>query len=293
MPKILLTGATGFLGSYLLKSFIRDNHEIIILKRSESNTNKIESLKGNYVFYDIEKENIDDIFRIEKPEIIIHTACSYGKNNESITNLVKTNLIFSLEIFEASIRHETKLFVNVDSLLPKKVSNYSFSKSQFSDWLRINTYDINIVNIKIEQMYGPDTNKNKFFGWLFNNIISNSTEKIDLTSGVQKRDFIYIDDVVDAFNLIIKNRNQIKGFKDLDLGTGNFVKVKDFVKAIALEVEEIYKIKVFNRLNFGAVPYRDCEIMKPILDNSIIRSLGWNPRYTYKEGIKETLKNLT
>ena len=292
MPKILLTGATGFLGSYLLKSFIRDNHEIIILKRSESNINKIKSLKGNCVFYDIDKENIDDIFRIEKPEIIIHTACSYGKNNESITNLVKTNLIFSLEIFEASIHHETKLFVNVDSLLPKKVSNYSFSKSQFSDWLKINTYDINIVNLKIEQMYGPDTNKNKFFGWLFNNIMSNSTDKIDLTSGVQKRDFIYIDDVVDAFNLIIKNRNHIRGFIDLDLGTGNFVKVKDFVKAIALEVEEIYKIKVFNRLNFGAVPYREGEIMKPILDNSIIRSLGWNPRYTYIEGIKETLKNL-
>lgn len=291
MSKILLTGATGFLGSYLLKSFIINNHEVVILKRSTSNINRIKSLVGNCVFYDIDKEDIDNIFRIEKPEIIIHTACSYGKNNESISNLVKTNLIFSLEVFEASILHEAKLFVNVDSLLPKRVSNYSFSKSQFSDWLKINTYDINIVNLKIEQMYGPDYNENNFIGWLFNNIMSNSSEKIDLTSGVQKRDFIYIDDVIDAFNLIIKNRNQIRGFKEFDLGTGSFIKVKDFVNALALEVEEIYKIEVFNRLNFGAIPYRDGEIMKPILNNTFIRNLGWKPKYSYTEGIKETLKN--
>lgn len=51
-------------------------------------------------------------------------------------------------------------------------------------------------------------------------------------------------------------------------------------------------IKFLGKDEFEAIPYRYGEIMKPILDNSIIRSLGWSPRYTYKEGIKETLKNL-
>lgn len=55
-----------------------------------------------------------------------------------------------------------------------------------------------MINIKIEHMYGALDDENKFIYWLINKLKQN-VEKIDLTSGVQKRDFIYIDDIVSAY----------------------------------------------------------------------------------------------
>ena len=291
MSKILLTGASGFLGSHLLNSFLLNNHEVVVLKRSTSNLWRIENFKQNFVSYNIDEITVDEVFKKEKPEIIVHTACSYGRKNESIVDLIKTNLIFSLEVFESAIKAKSQTFINSDSLLPKNINNYSLSKAQFSDWMKKYSNSINIINLKIEHMYGPKDDDTKFLGWLIKNMISSSQEEIKLTSGIQKRDFIFIDDIVDAFNLIIRNKVDFKAWNELDIGTGNFIQVREFVRKIALQIEGTNKKEVLNRLEFGEIPYREGEIMEPILDNSKIKKLGWLPKYNIEDGIKETLKN--
>ena len=92
--KILLTGATGFLGSHLLESFLKSNYKTIILKRSSSNSWRINHLVNEFVSYDVDETEIDIIFEKEKPDIVVHTACSYGRKSESISSLLKNNLIF-------------------------------------------------------------------------------------------------------------------------------------------------------------------------------------------------------
>ena len=76
--KILLTGATGFLGSSILKYLVLNGNEVVILKRSSSDLFRIQEYINEVKVYDIDN-NIDSILKIEKPPVIIHTACLYGK----------------------------------------------------------------------------------------------------------------------------------------------------------------------------------------------------------------------
>jgi len=290
---ILLTGATGFLGSYLLESFISLNFNVIILKRSNSSTIRINHLLNNVIYYNVDLlSSLDDVFVQNKINIIIHTACSYGRSNESLKEIINTNLIFGINIMELGIKFKVQTFINTGSLLPRNVNSYSLSKAQFKDWLKINSSKIQVINLKIEHMYGPKDDNKKFLPWLINEMRS-GTENINLTSGIQKRDFIYVDDVVAAYNLIINNCEKLENWNEFDIGTNSFVNVKDFVIQIAKELENSNNIKIIPRLKFGVINYRDGDIMIPQLDNSKLLNLGWVPKTSLKKGIKKVLKHNT
>ena len=75
--RILLTGATGFLGSYLLRLFVKSGYEVIALKRTTSNTYRIDSYLKKVTLYDIDKVNLEDIFKNHKIDIVINTVTKY------------------------------------------------------------------------------------------------------------------------------------------------------------------------------------------------------------------------
>jgi CDP-paratose synthetase len=290
---ILLTGATGFLGSYLLESFISLNFNVIILKRSNSSTIRINHLLNNVLYYNVDLlSSLDDVFVQNKIDIIIHTACSYGRSNESIKEIINTNLIFGINLMELGIKFKVQTFINTGSLLPRNINSYSLSKAQLTDWLKINSSKIQVINLKIEHMYGPKDDNKKFLPWLINEMQS-GTENINLTSGIQKRDFIYVDDVVAAYNLIINISEKLGNWNEFDIGTNLYVDVKDFVIQIAKELENSNNIKIIPRLKFGVINYREGDIMIPQLDNSKLLNLGWVPKTSLKEGIKKVIKHNT
>lgn len=286
---ILLTGATGFLGSYLLESFISLSFNVIILKRSTSSTIRINHLFNNVIYYNVDLlSSLDDVFVQNKIDIIVHTACSYGRSNESLKEIINTNLIFGINLMELGIKFKVQTFINTGSLLPRNINSYSLSKAQLTDWLKINSSKMQVINLKIEHMYGPKDDNKKFLPWLINEMQS-GTENINLTSGIQKRDFIYVDDVVAAYNLIINNCEKLGNWNEFDIGTNSFVNVKDFVIQIAKELENSHNIKIIQRLKFGVINYREGDIMIPQLNNSKLLNLGWVPKTSLKEGIKKVL----
>lgn len=287
--KILLTGSTGFLGSHLLESFISNGIEVAILIRSTSDSWRISHLLDKVKVYNTDEIKLKVIFAEFKPEIIVHTACSYGRKNESIIDIINSNLILGLELLEESIRTKVKTFINTDSLLPKNINDYSLSKAQFTDWLYIKSNQIQVVNFKIEHMYGVKDDDKKFIPWLINKM-KNDEEQINLTSGIQKRDFIYITDIVNAFNLVIDKRETLPSWNEFDLGTNTFTEVKEFVLTIARLLEKKYNKAIIQRLNFGSIPYRKEEIMTPKLNNTKLISLGWDYKIEIKEGLEKIIK---
>ncbi len=88
---ILLTGATGFLGSHLLHRLLKLNYDVVILKRSTSNTWRIESVLSKIKCYDIDKVAIEKPFEEQKIDAVIHTVTNYGRNNSSVSTIVDTN----------------------------------------------------------------------------------------------------------------------------------------------------------------------------------------------------------
>lgn len=288
-PTILLTGATGFLGSHLLESFVQQEFDIVILKRTTSDTWRINHLLDKVKIYDIDTADFKTVFGQVKVDIVINTVCSYGRANESLVDIVNSNLIFGLNLLEEAIKNNVKTFINTDSLLPRNLNDYSLSKAQFADWLYKRSEKIQVVNFKIEHMYGPKDDVKKFLPWLMNQMIY-KTDDINLTSGIQKRDFIYISDVVDAYDLVVKKRNSLLNWSQFDVGTNVFVEVKEFVLILARELEKLNKSKIVSRLKFGTIPYRKGDVMMPDLDNTKLIGLGWKPKVNITDGIQKILK---
>ncbi|MFL1705682.1 NAD-dependent epimerase/dehydratase family protein [Campylobacter sp. MOP7] len=285
---ILLSGATGFLGSYLLKSFVDDGHKVIALKRSLSNTYRINEYLHKANFYNADRTKLSYIFKKHKIDIVVHAATHYGRHNDSITSVLDTNLMFGLRLLEESIYADIKAFINTDTLLDRNIDSYSLSKSQFVEWmLFLLNKNCKIINIKIEHMYGPFDDENKFVYWLIKQLKKN-VEKIDLTSGMQKRDFIYIDDVVRAYQTIINNIDKFSFFEEYELGSGQSIQVKEF---ISNTVEELgRKHNITTKLNFGAINYRANENMDIKVNIEKLKCLGWNAKVSIREGIKKTIE---
>ena len=137
-------------------------------------------------------------------------------------------------------------------------------------------------------MYGPGDDENKFIYWLIKKLRF-TNDKIELTTGEQKRDFIYIDDVVDAYNFVINN-NYDKFYINYDLITHEFISVKDFISFKTDEMELKDKKEYKSRLIFGAKDYRKNDVMVPVTNSFSLKEEGWNHNFNYKDGIKTFLK---
>jgi CDP-paratose synthetase len=285
--RILLTGSTGFLGSYLLESFISRGIEVAIILRSTSNTWRISHLVDKAKVYNLDKHKIGVIFDEFRPEVVVHTACSYGRNSESLTDILNSNLIFGLELLEAALRTNVKTFVNSDSFLPRSINDYSLSKAQFTDWLIKKSEQIQVVNFKIEHMYGVRDDNKKFIPWLISEM-KNEGKQINLTTGSQKRDFVYVADVVSAFNIVIQKLQILPAWNEFEVGTGKFTELREVVLTIAKKLENRSGKSIIPRLNFGSIPYRSEEIMCPNLNNKDLVELGWD----CKVGIVDGLENI-
>jgi len=285
---ILLAGSTGFLGSYLLKSFINSGYKVIALKRSSSNTYRINDYLNQVNLYDIDKTDLLTIFTNHKIDFVINTVTNYGRKDTKISSVLDTNLMFGLKLLEESVNYNVKAFINTDTLLDRNINAYSLSKAQLVDWMQfLSNQQTKMINIKIEHMYGPLDDENKFIYWLINQL-KNNVEKIDLTSGIQKRDFIYIDDIVNAYEIIMKHIDRFPNYEEFELGSGNSIEVKKFVKEMVKELNANQTITT--KLNFGAMPYRKDEDMNMQVNITKLQDLGWKPKVFIKNGIKKILE---
>jgi nucleoside-diphosphate-sugar epimerase len=287
-PTILLTGATGFLGSHLLEALLKHGYPVVILKRSTSDLWRIAHLEGQYKSYDVDTQLMEQVFEEQRIHCVIHTACHYGRNGSALSEVVESNLLFGLKVLETAINHQVTSFINTDSFLPRDLTPYSLSKKQLVDWLKQQSSKIQVINLKLEHMYGPKDDASKFIAWLVAQLKHNAPQ-INLTSGIQKRDFIYIEDVVSAFLCVLQNAEDLPNFSEFEVGTGESIEVKTFVENLKHIFEQRYG-QTKTQLNFGAVPYRQGEIMEFKVDNQALRHLGWQPKVSLSQGLQQSLE---
>ena len=281
---IALTGATGYLGSHLLKAFCRAGHDVIVLKRSSSSISRIATELLFCRYYDVDVVPVSEVFDQNSVTMIVHAACSYGRAGETAADIFNANTYFPLRLLSAACNYQVPIFINVGTSLERDLNKYSISKSQFLDWGKHYSAvgDIKFVNVRLEHFFGPDDDLSKFISYLVD--ACSKTDVINLTAGEQTRDFIFIDDVVRAFVKVIENIQFIdSGFFQFDLGQGESILVREMVELIhALTKSQA-------RLNFGAIPYRNREVMYSKADTSWLKSIGWSPLYSLARGLQATL----
>lgn len=287
---ILLTGGNGFLGSFILKELLKNGFRPILLLRPESDTWRIkeEVLKCNVFILTGADREIEKLFGEYEIDAVIHTATNYGRNN-SLTELLKTNLIFPISILEEGIKRNLKLFINTDSFFAKNEFNqtylkdYTNSKRMFERLLIDISTEIKIVNLRLEHVYGENDAEEKFFTSILKKILTNVPE-IALTSGEQERDFIYAEDVASAYILAINNLELLKKYQEFEVGSGEPVTLRKFVEKLALHSGSESFLK------FGELPSRPGDIPSSSANITALLSIGWQKHYDTDQAIRRIIK---
>lgn len=282
---VLITGATGFLGSKLALRFVQDGYDVLVVKRTHSDLSRIRSIENDIRMYDIDVIPLERIFEECQVDAIVHCATNYGREGASAANVVETNLILPLRLLQLASDSGARAFINSDTILDPRISHYSLSKKQFVEWMSHFATDMACMNVALEHFFGPGDDPSKFASGIVHALLR-EVPSIDLTPGEQKRDFIYIDDVVDAFSrILVYSVGSSTGIHRYEVGTNEMITINEFVRLA-------YRLagSPSTELRFGALPYRQNEVMDSHVDTSALRALGWVPRVRVEEGLKRTIE---
>lgn len=282
---IFMTGSTGYLGSHLLRSLINNGHKVYCLKRASSNLDRVRDIASQVTWIELETADFNHFFASHKIEYVLHCATDYGRKQVDPSGTIEANLILPLKLLHAAAVNKVGVFINTDTILDKGVSNYSLSKKQFADWLESYSDRVVGINVALEHFYGPGDDPSKFVTFIIQALLNN-VDSIKLTEGRQKRDFIYIDDVIQAFMVLLNKASTLEHrYYRFEVGTAQPVELRKFV-ALAQQFSGNQK----TLLDFGAVPYRKNEVMASDVDISGLRALGWKPEISLEDGLRKTIE---
>lgn len=281
---ILITGINGFLGSHLAKN-LKSTFEIIGLSNSNDNLFRLEEEK--FKIYSSETDTLESIFLDNNIFAIIHTATVYKNIDDNVLPMFKTNIELPVNLSQLAVKYKVELFINTDTFFNNKnykysyLEDYTLTKRHALEWIKMltNNSECKLVNMKLFHVYGQGDSSNKFVPYLIQNIKKNIKE-FEMTPGEQTRDFIYINDVVNSFYIVLNSCFKLSSFQEFEIGSGKSYSIKEFANII----KTITKSKT--DLKFGSLPYRKGEIMESQISNLDIHSLGWRPKYSLKKGLE-------
>ena len=281
-----MTGATGFIGSYIANSLIEKGHHVYALKGNNLAKATILSKKKIQTFESIKELNDSLISGEIKIDVVIHAATKYGKNKEKRNHLLWANYKLPLELYEVAKKMDVKCFINLDTSLPKYLNYYAKTKYFFRKYAQgdLHKTKLKFLNIRMHQVFGFNNDANNFSNLIIRDCFK-GVKQIDITLGEQERDFFYVEDVSDCILFLINNLTNINNkYEEFELGYGNATPLRVFAEL----VKDLTNSKT--QLRFGIKKYRHDEQMYSVADISKLTSLGWNPKYSLEDGLNRTIE---
>lgn len=292
MNNYIITGATGFIGSNLVRVLLKNNSKITIITRKNSDYSKIVDIKDRLNIYEYNGDIIElvNLFNLINPDLVIHLASSFILNHrlDEIDKLIDSNIRFGTQILEAMKLSSCKKIINTSSYyqhynneIYNPVNLYASTKQAFEDIIYYYSSEYNIKSITLElfDTYGENDSRPKILNLLNN--YANSKKVLDMSLGEQILDITYIDDIVSAYLKTI----QLISIKEdnipdkYSLISENRIKLKDLVRLY----EQVTNKKI--NVNLGAKPYRNRQIMNPWDKGNPLPQ--WKARISISEGIKK------
>jgi len=289
--KILITGATGFVGKTLVPYLHKGNrHKLALLVR---NTDKAERMFTG--MSDIEIISTADEWnkRIESfnPEAVLHLATYFsGKSDfETAKDIIKTNLLFSTQLLESITHTECRYFVNAGTFsefqngagIYHPNNLYSASKTALRPIIQFyqSVARFKWINVVVYTPYGRYNTRKKIIDYLIDAV--GSETPIAFSEGNQILDFIHVDDMASFFSKLFDKISALsKDFYEFHLGTGIGHSLKD----VAQIIEKVYGCAI--NADWGKLPYRANDIMHavaPISNNLTL--LDWKSKISIEDGI--------
>jgi len=266
--KILIIGASGFIGKHLVRA-IKIHHSITVLLQFESDKLSIPSDVKSIIYDKSNVSNIEECIRKEKISGIIHLASLFLKDHklDQIRELIDSNILLGTQILEIASKSGVKWFINTGTFWQhynnedyNPVNLYAATKQAFENIGKyyIETSDIKFVTLKLNDTFGPNDTRPKIFSlW---DKISKSDETLDMSPGNQIIDISYIDNITAAYEKLIEilesDGTDING-KSFALYSENRLTLKELARLF----EKFTNRKL--KINWGGKPYREREVMEP------------------------------
>ena len=300
--KIIITGGAGLIGSHICDRLVNEGHDVMVIDNLCSGKREFINSHAFFLEKDIRDKDLKKIIIEYIPDVFIHCAAQISVKNSGIDpiNDAAVNILGSLNILESvksinlkkfifaasggTVYGEQKYFPADENHELKPLSPYGIAKFSVENYLNFYNinYGLNYVSLRYSNVYGPRQNTSGEAGVaaIFSKKISKGENPTINGDGLQTRDFIYIDDVVEV-NLKAIESDFIGS---LNISTGietNIISIFNILKRISKNNKIIY--------HTGLIPKG--EPRRSVLDpNKAKRIFKWFPKVSLEEGLERTYK---
>lgn len=295
--RILITGATGFVGGHLVAALAGGGARIHTMARGSGAALAGKHLQGSLTDQAFLERELDRL----QPQLIFHLAGYKERKTDlaSFREAIETNLLGSLNLFQAAQRLpslERLVVVGTaeeygnnaspfsEDMAGRPVNSYSFSKfcvTTLAATLR-DLYQMPFVVIRPSIAYGPGQMPDMFLPALIRSLMTD--RPFPMTDGMQTRDYVYVTDLVEAMVQAAVSDAAIGEI--INIGSGVPIRIAELARL----VEELLGKPGLAQL--GQLPYRPNEMMNYYVSIEKARKLlHWEPRVTLRQGLEETIRS--
>lgn len=294
--KVLVTGGNGFLASHLIPALLELGAQVVSFDMS---TDESRSNIQSFAIDLNDQESLSDFISEIQPDIVYHLAASLNRTRDFtvVNEVLKTNLNGTNNLLNAlsATAYQKFIFVSTSEVYGGDMVKAPFKEN--SDFVPASPYSLSkycaekavqtfseiygksFTVLRLFNFFGKGMGQQFFLSQLIETLKNN--KEFNMTKGEQIRDFLYIKDVVQAMLMVNSEKANKKVF-NVCSGQGKSI------KEIALDIKN--EVHSESKINFGALEYRDNEVWNMVGDNTLLRTtLGWEPKFTFKEGLKEYL----
>ncbi len=287
--KVLVTGASGFIGAHLCTRLVADGASVHGTSRHQQRQR--DSLTWHRL--DLADETaVAELVEATRPEIVFHLASRVagGRDLELVPPTFQANLASTVHLLTAATRQGCRRFVQVGSLeepepgeaMPVPSSPYAAAKMAASGYARMfhALYGTPVVLARLFMVYGPaQKDLHKLIPYVILSLLDGREPK--LGSGVREVDWIYVGDVVDGL-IRAAARDGNEG-RRVDLGSGRLVTIRGVV-------EELYRqLAPGAEPPFGSLEDRPMEQVRRARADETEQLLGWRPETSLQPGLAATV----
>lgn len=299
--KILITGATGFIGANVATYLAKEGHEIYGLSRNgeynwrlKNERDKIKLVKSDISSYEKTYSTIENI----KPDGIIHCA-QYGAYPKEKSNklMFETNNTGLFNILDLCTKFNFNWLINCgtsfeydgsdesikETIISNPHSYYGIFKATGTRMLDLYSKMITtkLMTLRIFQAYGPFEPKGRLVPYLLYNLINDLD--VNLNNPYLERDFTYIKDITRAFFNSVKAMDHLEKHEIINIGTGTYTSVQDFANNGKKVINSLSRIILDNQQTKP-----EDRINRIVADVSKAKMfLKWIPKYQVRDGIKD------